>query len=208
MAKIYEDFCQRNCGHLKISERRCYRGECFLKNFFDEVLLKIPEETMVSLSQALHAIRIEEVLRKTRYSSLIREVKVQGKSVTLFFSDEGLSPDDQLKVRYLNPEEVVIITLYKVLTTAPQIQEVKIHVKISNHPEVNIITSRERAIELIGSEGMIAIKRDWNKIWDYFKPLASNPTFSSKVRSFLNGYSHENPLKGKRGNWLGRFMGQ
>ncbi len=61
MAKIYEDFCQRNCGHLKISERRCYRGECFLKNFFDEVLLKIPQETMVSLSQALHAIRIEEV---------------------------------------------------------------------------------------------------------------------------------------------------
>ncbi len=128
--------------------------------------------------------------------------------MTLFFSDEGLSPDDQLKVRYLNPEEAAIITLYKVLTTAPQIQEVKIHVKLSNQPEINIVTSRQRAIELIDSEGMIAIKKDWNKIWDYFKPLASNPTFSSKVRSFLNGYSNENPLKGRTGGWLGRFMGQ
>jgi hypothetical protein len=208
MAKIYEDFCQRNCGHLKISEKRCYRGECFLKNFFDEVLLKIPQETMLSLSQALHAIRIEEVLKKTRYGSVLKEVKVEGRAVSLLFSDENLPQDNHLKVRYLNPEETAIISLYKVLTTAPQIEEVKIYVRLSSHPEINIVTNRQRAIELIDVEGMSAIKKDWNKIWDYFKPLASNPTFSSKVRSFLNGYSNENPVKSRTGGWLGRFMGQ
>lgn len=211
--KIYEDFCQRTCSHLKLSERRCYRGDCYLKNFFDEILLKIPQETMLSLSEALHGIRIDDVLKKSRYGIVLRDVRVEGKTIYLVFDDSELDESNKLKARYLNPEEVVIMTIYKVILTAPNIQEVKVRCSLSTSPEFTVSTTRQRAVELLGHQGMAAIKRDWNSIWDYFKPILKDNNFASKVRSFLNSYTNENPLSGKTtgeerksSGWLGKFV--
>ncbi len=209
MAKFYEDYCDRACGHLKLSERRCFRNECHLKNFFDELLLKIPKDTMLSLSDTIRALQLENDLRNTRYGSLIKQVNLKGPTLLINFDDSVLSAEDKIKLNFVNPDEVLIISAYRILVTNPQIHEFKLSCALKNLPEVNLVTTRHRLIELISHSGMSEIKRDWNAIWNYFRPVLNNPEFADKVRQFLNGYSNDNPIEiqsQESPGWLNKFL--
>lgn len=209
MAKVYEDYCNRVCGHLKLSERRCFRNECHLKNFFDELLLKIPKDTMLTLSDTIRALQLENDLRNTRYGSLIKQVNLQGSALAIHFDDSVLSDEDKIKLNFVNPDEVLIISAYRILVTNLQINEFKLSCALKNLPDVNLVTTRSRLIELISHEGMIEIKKDWNAIWNYFRPVLNNPEFAVKVRDFLNGYSNDNPIEVQNQQspgWLNKFL--
>ncbi len=210
MAKVYEDYCNRVCGHLKISERRCYRNECHLKNFFDELLLRIPKDAMMTLSDTIRALQIENDLRNMRYGSLIKQVNVQGSAISISFDDSTLTPEDRIKSNFANPDEILVISAYRILISNPQINEIKFSCTLKNLPEVNLITTRERLIELITHQGMSSIKQDWNNIWNYFRPILNNPDFATQVRNFLNGYSNESPIKPEQSHqtsgWLNKFI--
>ncbi len=209
MTKIYEDFCERNCGHLKHSEKLCSQGRCYLKNFFDEFSLKIPQEIMTTLSDVLHSIRIKEEIKKTtRYGLVLSDVEVHGLTCHLYFTDKNVSPEEKIKLRALKIEELAILPCYKVFLSNPHIMEVKVKIAIENLPEITSSAIRERAIKLISPEGMAAIKRDWKNIWDFFRPVLTDSNFATRVRSFLGGYSDENPI-GKPptpGGWLGKVF--
>ncbi len=209
MAKVYEDYCNRVCGHLKLSERRCYRNECHLKNFFDELLLRIPKDAMMSLSDTIRALQLENDLRNTRYGSLIKQVTLKGPALSISFDDSILSEEDRIKLNFVNPEEVLIISAYRILVNNPHVSEFKLSCSLKNLPEINLITTRHRMIELVSHQGMSEIKRDWNAIWNYFRPILNNPDFAAKVRNFLNGYSNENPVEAQSQQspgWLGKFL--
>ncbi len=209
MPKIYEDYCNRVCGHLKLSERRCFRNECHLKNFFDELLLKIPKETMLSLSDTIRALQVENDLRDTRYGSLIKQINLQGSALSINFDDSVLSDEDKMKLNFVNPDEVLIISAYRILVKSPQINEFKLSCSLKNLPEINLVTTRQRLIELISYEGLREIKADWKAIWNYFRPVLNNQEFATKVRNFLNGYSNDNPIEFQNrqsSGWLNRFL--
>lgn len=209
MAKVYEDYCNRVCGHLKLSERRCFRNDCHLKNFFDELLLKIPKDTMTSLSDTIRGLQLENDLRSTRYGSLIKQLQLQGSTLSVSFDDSVLSEEDKIKLNFVNPDEVLIISAYRVLVNNPQVNEFKFSCVLKNLPETNLVTTRHRLIELVSLEGMSEIKKDWNAIWNYFRPVLNNPEFATKVREFLNGYSNENPIELQRqqsSGWLNKFL--
>lgn len=209
MAKVYEDYCNRVCGHLKLSERRCYRNECHLKNFFDELLLRIPQDAMMSLSDTIRALQLENDLRNTRYGSLIKQVCLKGSALSVSFDDAILSDEDKIKLSFVNPDEVLVISAYRILVNNPHVNEFKLSCNLKNLPEVNLVTTRHRLIELISHEGMTAIKRDWNAIWNYFRQILNDPVFATKVREFLNGYSNENPVKiqsQQTQSWFGKFL--
>ncbi|MCK4778287.1 MAG: hypothetical protein KAS39_07880 [Actinomycetia bacterium] len=209
MKNLYDDYCRKVCGHLKVSQRQCFSGGCNLKNFFDGTLMNIPQDTMNAISTIIHTVKLEDSIKSSRYGSMLKELNLNGNKAELKFSDEDLSQNDKLKLKNVNPDEILILSLYRVVITSPSIRQIKIVSKLINHPEVFIDTNRERAIKLIGPDGISSIKKTWSSIWDYFKPLLKDATFATNVRRFLNELTQENPIsQGPTSptGWMGKVL--
>lgn len=208
LKKFYEDYCAKACGEHRPSERLCFKGVCHLKNFMESTLLKIPEETMRTISDTLHLMRLEVEIKQSRYGPALASLNIKGSTCSVVLDDRhGF---DSKKARALNANEAAIITIYKIFTSASHIQEVKMECRINDQPEVVLQVSRTRAESLIGPEGMNAIKRDWHAIWDYLRPVVNQPEFAAEVKLFLTGATDQNPLRQARPanetSWLKRVF--
>lgn len=193
LRKFYEDYCAQVCGSLRPSERLCYKGICHLKNFMESTLLKMPQDTMGTISDALHLMRVEEELKSSHYGSALASLNIRGATCSIVLdSRHGLNP---AKARTLRADETALITIYKIIFSAAHIQEVKMECRIEDQPEVVLTVDRRRAESLIGPEAMTAIKRNWNNIWDYLRPVVDQPELAAATKNYLSGVSDHNPIQ-------------
>jgi hypothetical protein len=158
----------------------------------ESTLLKMPKDAMGTISDALHLMRLEEEIRASHYGPALASLNVREGSCSVVLDDRyGLDP---AKAKTLNASEAAIITVYRIFFSAAHLQEVKMECRIDNQPELILTVERKRAESLIGPDGVTAVRRNWQSIWDYLRPIIKQPEFAIAVKNYLSGASEHNPI--------------
>jgi hypothetical protein len=169
----FEIFCQLYCQN-----KVC--GQCHLHDFIEKALpsVQYSTETAVGLNNKIIA-----VVKSTRTGDFLLGVGSQGRFARVVYAHAA----------EYKTTPTMISTILRLLIKLPVLSIIE--VQVGND---RIVTSRERAEQLLSGEVIDAVKEDLKLFWDYFRFLLTDEPLAEKLYRYLAGENNDAPMATKK----------